>query len=131
MLTIPCADCPPCCCTGCNQRYEIISKIEDSINKEIKYEKNNKYVIEDTLHYIVKYLDQLVVINYDLDVEQGYVDYLVILIRNLNELLINHRYNDYSQQIYEEYTDYVITKYEEVNVLLNSNKINSLLEAIK
>lgn len=113
------------------KRYEIISKIEDSINKEIKYEKNNKYVIEDTLHYIVKYLDQLVVINYDLDVEQGYVDYLVILIRNLNELLINHRYNDYSQQIYEEYTDYVITKYEEVNVLLNSNKINSLLEAIK
>lgn len=113
------------------KRYEIIFKIEESVNNELKYEKNNKYVIEDTLHYTIKYLDYLVAINYSEDLEQGYVDYLVFLTKNLNELIVNHGYNDLAAQMHEEYTDYVLTEYEEVNMLLNSDKINSLLEAIK
>ena len=113
------------------KRYEIITKIEDSIINELKYEKNNKYVVEDALHYTVKYLDYLVAINYNSDVEEGYVNYLVFLTNNLNELIVNHGYNDLAAQLHEEYTDYVLTKYEEVNILLNSDKINSLLEAIK
>lgn len=113
------------------KRYEIISKIENAVINENRYEKNNKYVIEDTLHYIVKYLDQLVIINYNPDLEQGYVDYLVLLTKNLNNLLVYHGYNDYASGMYEVYTDYVMTKYEEVNLLLNSEKIDSLLNAIK
>lgn len=113
------------------KRYEIISKIEKSINNELKYEKNNKYVIEDALYYITKYLDYLVVINYSSDIEQGYVDYLVFLTNNLNKLIVNHGYNDYASQMYEEYTGYILDVFEEKNMLLNSDKINSLLEAIK
>ena len=112
------------------KRKEIVSKIQNNTKNEMKYEKYNKYALEDNIFYTLKYLDYIVKKEYENDIMLGYENYLEYLIENIQKLELEHKYNDYSLNIYKEYIDTLKYKYNEINLLLNSRKIANILSSI-
>ncbi len=112
------------------KRLEITQKIEDITNREMKYEKYNKYALDDNIHFTLKYLSYLVTNNYK-DIKEGYVSYLENLLKNINRLKVEHAQNSLSLQLYKEYANEIKLKYKDINIILNSQKIEELLDAIK
>ena len=113
-------------------------KINDTINKiysntqnEIKYEKSNKYAIEDSVYYTYKYVDQLVAINYAQKEVQGYETYLAQMLENIEKLRQEHSLNDYAMSVYSSCINQLYNKYSYVNSILNSDKIQKDLNALK
>ena len=112
------------------KRLEITQKIEDITKREMKYEKYNKYALDDNIHFTLKYLSYLVTNNYK-DIKEGYTNYLEDLVKNINRLKVEHAQNSLSLQLYKEYADEIKLKYKDINIILNSQKIEELLDTIK
>lgn len=113
------------------KRKEIISIIENNLNSELKYEKSNKYVYRDYIYYICEYLDYVVQNNYSNNIKLGYEIYLDNLLNILERLRLEHSNNDFAMQVYNQGVEKVYYKYSQVNLLINSDKINSILTSIE
>ncbi len=114
-----------------NKKYEIINKIYNNILNEIKYEKNNKYTIEDYVYYVYKYLDELVIINYKDNIKNGYELYLEDMIKEINKLKEFHSKNEYAIEVYKKSLNDVYIKYVYVNNIINSSKIYNILDTVE
>ncbi len=113
-------------------RTDTIQKIYNSIKLENKYEKSNKYAIEDYMYYTYKYLDDLVFINYsENSIQEGYEKYLKELVENIDRLRLEHGLNDYAQSVILNSTNMIYDKYSYVNMMLNSDTISNTLNTIK
>ena len=110
---------------------DIINKIYSNTQNEIKYEKSNKYAIEDSVYYTYKYVDQLVAINYAEKEVQGYETYLTQMLENIEKLRQEHSLNDYAMSVYRSCINQLYSKYSYVNSILNSDKIQKDLNALK
>ena len=113
------------------KRKEVVNIIQDNINKELEYEKSNKYVYKDYIYYVCEYLDYMVQNDYSYDLKLGYEIYLENLMNILRKLKLEHGYNDYAMQIYYDGIEMVYYEYSRVNLLINSDKINSILTSIE
>ena len=113
------------------KRKEVVYIIQDNINKELEYEKSNKYVYKDYIYYVCEYLDYMVQNDYSYDLKLGYEIYLENLMNILRKLKLEHGYNDYAMQIYYDGIEMVYYEYSRVNLLINSDKINSILTSIE
>lgn len=114
-----------------NKKYEIINKIYNNIKNEIRYEKNNKYAVEDYVYYVYKYLDELVIINYSDNIKNGYEIYLENILQEIDKLQKSHSKNEYSMEVYKKSLNDVYIKYVYVNNIINSSKISNILDTIE
>ena len=114
-----------------NKELEIINKIYDNIQKENKYEKSNKYTIEDYVYYVYKYLDELVILNYKENEKIGYEVYLEKMLNEAQKLIQEHSKNEYALQVYSNCINKLYIKYSQVNNIVNSSKIENILDTIK
>ncbi len=112
-----------------NKRKILVSKIYKNICKANRYEKENKYTIEDKIFYTCKYVDILVLDNYK-DIEKGYIYYLKEILGELERLKNNHKNNDLATQMYEQEINNIKNKYNNVNLILNSQEITEIMETI-
>ncbi len=113
------------------KRKEIVSIIEKNLNNELKYEKSNKYVYRDYIYYACKYLDYLVQNNYSNNIKLGYETYLENFLNILEKLRLEHSNNDFAMQVYYQGIETVYYKYSQINLIINSDKINSILTSIE
>lgn len=113
-----------------SKREKLINTIYNNVSKEVKNEKSNKYALEDYAYYTCKYIDELVVLNYEKDLKQGYEYYLENIVLNMVILREEHPYNELANQMYNNTKIKVIDKFKEVNLILNSDKITELLSSI-
>lgn len=113
------------------KRKELALKLYNNALKEIDYEKNNKYAIDDYMRVTIKYVDYLVMASYDENTKEGYEYYLDELMKQSTYLEKNHKYNEVAQSINISNLKNVLDKYLELNLLLNSEKIDATLDIIK
>ena len=113
------------------KKNEIINKIYKNVIKECLYEKNNKYAIEDSVYYVYKYLDELVISNYNNDKKTGYEYYLFQMLDNIQKLRDNHSKNNYAMELYKKFISEIYIKYSYVNSIINSNLIEKELNTLK
>lgn len=113
------------------KRNYIVNNIYNNLNNEIKYEKSNKYVIEDISYYILKYIDQLVIANFSDNIKAGYEYYFQFILQNLEKLKLEHSYNEMAMEIYSNANNEIYDKFSNINTLINSEKIGDILESIK
>lgn len=113
------------------KKNEIINKIYKNVIKECLYEKNNKYAIEDSVYYVYKYLDELVISNYNNDKKTGYEYYLFQMLDNTQKLRDNHSKNNYAMEVYKKFISEIYIKYSYVNSIINSNLIEKELNTLK
>lgn len=111
--------------------YEIINKIYNNVQNENKYEKNNKYSIEDSVYYVYKYLDQLVISNYEENEKLGYELYLEEMLNKIEKLKKDHSRNEYALDVYKNSINKLYIKYSYVNSIVNSSKIENMLDTMK
>ena len=81
------------------KRKELALKLYNNALKEIDYEKNNKYAIDDYMRVTIKYVDYLVMASYDENIKEGYEYYLDELMKQSTYLEKNHKYNEVAQSI--------------------------------
>lgn len=113
------------------KRRELALKLYNNALKEIDYEKDNKYAIDDYMRVTVKYVDYLVMASYDENVKEGYEYYLDEIMKQSIYLENNHKYNEAAKSINNSNLKNVLDKYLELNLLLNSEKIDATLDIIK
>lgn len=113
------------------KRKELALKLYNNALKEIDYEKDNKYAIDDYMRVTIKYVDYLVMASYDENVKEGYEYYLDEIMKQSIYLENNHKYNEAAKSINNSNLKNVLDKYLELNLLLNSEKIDATLDIIK
>ena len=112
------------------KRYELSNIIYANTRNELKFEKSNKYAIDDNVFYTCKYVDELVGANYFGDEIVGYEFYLNEMLNRIEEFK-THPLNDYAQIQYVLGLENIYTKFSNINTMLNSEKISSMLDNIK
>ena len=112
------------------KRYELSNIIYANTRNELKFEKSNKYAIDDNVFYTCKYVDELVGANYLGDEVVGYAFYLNEMLNRIEEFK-THPLNDYAQIQYVLGLENIYTKFSNINTMLNSEKISSMLDNIK
>ena len=112
------------------KRYEFSNIIYANTRNELKFEKSNKYAIDDNVFYTCKYVDELVGANYFGDEIVGYEFYLNEMLNRIEEFK-THPLNDYAQIQYVLGLENIYTKFSNINTMLNSEKISSMLDNIK
>ncbi|MBR2784615.1 MAG: O-antigen ligase family protein [Clostridia bacterium] len=112
------------------KRYELSNIIYANTRNELKFEKSNKYAIDDNVFYTCKYVDELVSANYFGDEIEGYEFYLDEMLNRIEEFK-THSLNDYAQIQYVLGLENIYTKFSNINTMLNSEKISSMLDNIK
>ena len=112
------------------KRYELSNIIYANTKNELKFEKSNKYAIDDNVFYTCKYVDELVSANYFGDEIVGYEFYLNEMLNRIEEFK-THSLNDYAQIQYVLGLENIYTKFSNINTMLNSEKISSMLDNIK
>lgn len=113
------------------KRAELILKIYNNTKNEIKYERKNKYAIEDNIYYTYNYLDELVNINYEGKEAEGYEYYLDEILSKASKLKEEHSKNGYAMEVYNTCINKVYTKFSYVNDIINSDKIDNKLNMLK
>jgi hypothetical protein len=114
-----------------NEKNEVINKIYKNVNNETKYEKDNKYAIEDNVYYVYKYVDELVQYNYNDNIQKGYEIYLDEMLEKIEKLRQNHANNSYAISVYSSSLTKIYTKYYYVNNIINSDKVQNILDTLK
>ncbi len=113
------------------KRIEIVDKMYKITSKQLEYEKDNKYAIEDAIFVVYKYVDYLVMKNYNVNVLEGYEYYLDYIMKNTVKIKESHRYNKVANEIYLNVISNVYKKFSTVNLLVHSDNIQDVLDTIK
>lgn len=112
------------------KRYELVNIIYSNLKSELRYEKSNKYAIDDNVFYTCKYVDELVAANYLGNEVEGYEYYLEEMLDEIEEFK-THSLNDYAQIQYVLGLKNIYYKYIDINTMLHSDKITLMLDNIK
>jgi len=112
------------------KRNNLVNILYINIQKEVIYEKNNKYAIEDRVFYVYKYVDQLVEANYLEDKKAGYEKYLIEMLETL-EKLKSHWLNDSAKTEYYSILNDIYYKYMNINEIIDSENLTFILGNIK
>ena len=78
-----------------------------------------------------KYLDELVILNYKENEKIGYEVYLEKMLNEAQKLIQEHSKNEYALQVYSNCINKLYIKYSQVNNIVNSSKIENILDTIK
>lgn len=113
------------------KREEIVSKIYNNVCKELEYEENNKYAIDDYVRVTIKYVDYLAMANYDFNILEEYEFYLEQVMEKMAELEEKHPYNDACKIIIKDNYDRIYSKYTQLNYILHSEYIEQVIDIIE